>query len=254
MSDADLYNLEYLSLVARITQEVVNHTGLNDKTVAEFVIALHEQSKTRADFKKKLIEVGASFPDSFVDTVDRLILSMHPKHKKRKANPTAESNATAPIDEQDRKRRMFPGLSMKDQEWQPSITKDALMKEVDDMMSQFEGAASKTKKAPPKLSENGGEVGGVRPRRRSRSRSPGRRSPSPPRGRGHDRRDFRRGRPELDDRPVLYKIYPGRVSGLKEFGAFVQLEGIAGRVEGIHLAYFWYVHSLTHKYRYGSCL
>ena len=106
MSDADLYNLEYLSLVARITQEVVNHTGLNDKTVAEFVIALHEQSKTRADFKKKLIEVGASFPDSFVDTVDRLIINMHPKHKKRKADPTAENNTTAPIDEQDRKRRI----------------------------------------------------------------------------------------------------------------------------------------------------
>lgn len=36
----------------------------------------------------------------------------------------------------------------------------------------------------------------------------------------------------MDDRPVLYKIYDGRVNGLKEFGAFVQLEGVAGRVEG----------------------
>ena len=36
----------------------------------------------------------------------------------------------------------------------------------------------------------------------------------------------------MDERPVLYKIYNGRVNGLKEFGAFVQLEGVAGRVEG----------------------
>jgi ATP-dependent RNA helicase DHX8/PRP22 len=33
-------------------------------------------------------------------------------------------------------------------------------------------------------------------------------------------------------RPVLYKTYDGRVSGIKEFGAFVTLGGVAGRVEG----------------------
>ncbi|OBZ79639.1 Pre-mRNA-splicing factor ATP-dependent RNA helicase prp22 [Grifola frondosa] len=39
--------------------------------------------------------------------------------------------------------------------------------------------------------------------------------------------------PQLDERPVLFKIYNGRIAGLKEFGAFVQLEGIAGRAEGM---------------------
>ena len=37
---------------------------------------------------------------------------------------------------------------------------------------------------------------------------------------------------QLDERPVLYKIYDGKVSSLKDFGAFVQLEGVAGRFEG----------------------
>jgi ATP-dependent RNA helicase DHX8/PRP22 len=37
----------------------------------------------------------------------------------------------------------------------------------------------------------------------------------------------------MDDRPVPYKIYTGRVSGLKEFGAFVTLEGVSGRTEGM---------------------
>jgi ATP-dependent RNA helicase DHX8/PRP22 len=36
----------------------------------------------------------------------------------------------------------------------------------------------------------------------------------------------------LDERPVIFKIYSGRISSLKDFGAFVQLEGVAGRVEG----------------------
>ncbi len=233
MSDSDLYNLEYLSLVARITQEVVNHTGLNDKAVAEFVISLHDGSKTRDEFKQKLVEVGANFPDSFVEAVDRLILSMHPKHKKRQ--PTIQDENVAPkgdeLDESERKKRLFPGLALKNQE--PIIPKDVLMKEVDDMMSQFEGAGTKAKKNLSRPLEDSREVTRRR-RRSSRSRSPGRRSPSPPGGRGYDRRDNRRGRAELDDRPVLYKIYTGRVSSLKDFGAFVQLEGIAGRAEGTY--------------------
>lgn len=44
-----------------------------------------------------------------------------------------------------------------------------------------------------------------------------------------------RGRPgpdSMDDAPVLYKIYSGNVSNVRDFGAFVSLEGIRGRVEG----------------------
>ncbi|KAH9828688.1 P-loop containing nucleoside triphosphate hydrolase protein [Rhodofomes roseus] len=238
MSDADLYSLEFLSLVAKITQEIDNHTGLSDKTLAEFVIDLHDQSKTLPEFKQKLKDVGANFPDAFVGNVDRLILSMHPKHKKRAA-PSDKENAdveAGALDESDKKKRMFPGLALKDQEWEPTATKDAVMKEVDDLMSQFEGAAKRARERPAD-----GERSPKR-RRQSRSRSPPpprRRSPSPPRDSGYgNRRDTRHGRGgdrgrQLDERPVLYKVYHGRVSGLKEFGAFVQLEGIAGRVEGM---------------------
>ncbi|KAJ3033448.1 DEAH-box ATP-dependent RNA helicase prp22, partial [Rhizophlyctis rosea] len=100
-------------------------------------------------------------------------------------------------------------------------------------------------------------------RSRSRSRSPGR-SPKRRRSRspGYDRygRDDRRGgrdrsrsmdrdgyRSRDDDRrgrdrdrpsgpdpaPVLYKIYDGKVTGMKDFGCFVSLEGIRGRAEGL---------------------
>src|SRR5690606_7841641 len=75
--------------------------------------------------------------------------------------------------------------------------------------------------------------------RRSRSPSPYR-GRSPGRG-GYDRRDRddrydrRPGRAQLDERPVVFKIYEGKVAGIKDFGAFVQLEGVAGRVEGMYL-------------------
>ncbi|SRR6266404_826333 len=228
MAQDDLYNLEFLSLVAKITQEIDNYTGLNDKTLAEFVIDLHDKSKTLADFKAKLKEVGADFPESFVENIDRLVLTIHPKHKKKNtamANGKAKANGVDVLAEQDKQKRLFPGLALADQEWKPSISKDVLMKEVDDMMAQFESSA-KTRQKPDR------DASPPAKRRRTSISSPRRRSPSPPRGRGYDRGGSGRGRAHLDERPVLYKIYNGRVQGLKEFGAFIQLEGIAGRVEG----------------------
>ena len=230
MAQDDLYNLEFLSLVAKITQEIYNHTGLNEKTLAEFVIDLHDQSKTLADFKAKLKEAGADFPESFVENIDRLVLTLHPKHKKKRsaeANGNHKSSSDDASDEKDKQKRMFPGLSLADQEWQPTVSKDVLMKEVDDMMAQFESSA----KRPPSSSRQGASP--PRTRRWTSLSPPRRRSVSPPRGRGYDRGRNGRARGQLDERPVLFKIYEGRVQGLKEFGAFVQLEGIAGRVEGV---------------------
>ena len=234
----DLAQLEFLSLVAKITQEVLNHTGINDKTVAEFVIALHDDSKTLAEFKANLSNAGADFPDSFVETVDRLILTMHPKHKKRQPkgddlNGQKENGRVeGELDEQDKQRRLFPGLALADKPAVSSVEKDLVMKEVDDMMAQFESASKKSKarplddQPPPKR------------QRRDRSSSPHRRSLSP-RGRSNDRGYRRDGRSTtaVDERPVLYKIYTGRVSSVKEFGAFVTLDGVAGRTEGmIHVS------------------
>ena len=39
-TDKELYKLELLSLVARVSEELFNHTKLQDKTLAEYVIAV----------------------------------------------------------------------------------------------------------------------------------------------------------------------------------------------------------------------
>jgi len=39
-TDKELYKLELLSLVAQVSQELFNHTKLQDKNLAEFVIAV----------------------------------------------------------------------------------------------------------------------------------------------------------------------------------------------------------------------
>lgn len=245
----DIYKLEHLSLVNKLTQEIQNHTGLNDSSVAEFVIAIHEKSKTKEKFVNNLKKNGAEFPPTLVDSLDRLILTMHPKYKRKAAEKQMNGEAGNNASE---KSRMFPGLAIPDQQWQAARpdTKDeknATEKEVDDLLSQLEGVAAKKSRPPDAMDLEEPPV--KRQRRdddrdgRRRSMSPpyrnggygdrdrGRYDDAPPRGRRDDRGGY--GRRHLDERPVLYKIYDGRVSNIKDFGAFVTLEGVAGRVEGM---------------------
>ena len=71
--------------------------------------------------------------------------------------------------------------------------------------------------------------------RRDRSRS---RERERERGRERDRdrdrgREQQQRRPQLDPEPVIGKIYDGKIANIMDFGAFVQLEGVEGRREGL---------------------
>jgi ATP-dependent RNA helicase DHX8/PRP22 len=241
----DISKLELLSLTNTVTQELVNHIGVNDKTLAEFLISLHEESKTLDEFRSKLKAADADLPESFIVNLDRLVLSMHPNYKKKvvaTADGVKEDKASDGDNdaEKERQRRLFPGLSLKDKEWEPSLSLDkdgtsgkpmapGLEREVDDLMNEFDRVAKK---------RQGGFRDDASPKR------PRRDSPSPPSarrkspdydsaGRSYEEDRKSRGRPPPpDERPQLYKIYGGRVTGLKDFGAFVTLDGVQGRVEG----------------------
>ncbi|KAM6490757.1 P-loop containing nucleoside triphosphate hydrolase protein [Amanita muscaria] len=274
MADADLENLEYLLLVAKITQEINNHIALQNKEATEFIIHLHEQSKGDLTvFKDALSSLDADLPASLIESVDRLILSMHPKYKNKRAIKNALSTLDADLptsliesmdslslsmhpkyknkranksagnadkasgsdmdgvaNEKEMQRRIFPGLALKNKDVPPAVPDDVFLEELGDLVSG--------RKSRPRPSDE--EPSPKRQRRdHSRSRSPRRRSPSPQRGRsfGDRRNDMGRGRfggrPPLDEQPILFKIYNGKITGLKDFGAFVQLEGITGRVEGM---------------------
>lgn len=116
MEDLDeIQKLEYLSMVSKITSEIFNHTGLNDKIlgklffyqslkiiyiysfilssktqkyftiiiIAEFIINLHEQNQILPKFQKALKDADADFQESFITTLDRLIRKMNPKYKSK---------------------------------------------------------------------------------------------------------------------------------------------------------------------------
>ena len=277
----DLASLELLSLVAKITSELQNHLGINDKTLAEFVIAQHERCPSLADFKSQMEGMGAEFPQSLVESIDRLILTMHPKHKgksqgeRRNGDPDGEAGLDV-----DKKTRIFKGLAMpdKEQQWEDepeSTTDNDKADGYDDTFAMLESLAGRPKESQTsngrKRSRSPDDYGRERRKkelRRSRSRSYSRdrnrhrrrrnnssdeefRKPTNgygDRDRNHrdgDKSSKRRHRdedddffrkppiPEIDDAPKLYKVYDGIVTGVKDFGAFVNLQGVKGKVDGL---------------------
>lgn len=270
----DLANLEFLSLVSKVTSEIQNFMGVSDKTLAEFVIDQHAKSKGLADFKAQLEEMGAEFPSSLVESIDRLILTLHPKYKNKSANGKKVEEDGG--DETDRKTRVFKGLAIPDKEVEYEVEEEdngaPQMDALDDTFAMLEGLAGKSAAKPKERSrkrsmspfddeerESSRSKRYRRSRSRSRSRSPRRRREernedyvfedefgrtrtvkrhdtkrSRRKYRDEDLDEFRRPpTPELDEEPVLYKVYNGKVTGVKEFGAFVRLDGVKGRVDGL---------------------
>ena len=278
----DLEALELLSLVSKVASELQNHLGINDKTLAEFVIAQHSKCPSLAQFKTQMEGMGADFPQSLVESIDRLILTMHPKHKgKSKGGEgmngfAGEENS---LGEVDKKTRIFKGLAMADKElpWAEEEAEDTNGDTknggYDDTFAMLESLTGKPKDPAPingrKRSRSPDDDGRGRRKdlRRSRSRSYSRerrhrhrktRSDSyddePTKyGNGHGRErshrdghrsskrrhrddddDFKRPPvPEIDDAPKMFKIYDGTVTGVKDFGAFVNLQGVKGKVDGL---------------------
>lgn len=224
---------------------------------------LHEQSKNLNVFQSRLGEIGADFPDSLIKNLDRSIITMHPRYKRKAAKAKAAAaksmgHGAIILDEQrDLQSRKYPGLSVPDQEWRPAekYVADRAKVEpadrlpasisVDDTMAELAAVASRRNR-PAAEDYLDGEPSAKRPRNGDGGGN------GYANNGGHERNGYVHGsrdgygnssqdngygnrgrpRPVLDDRPVLYKIYNGAVQNLRDFGAFVSLESVQGRAEG----------------------
>lgn len=239
---------------------------------------MHLENPKFEEFSTALRKNGAVWPEPFVQTLDRLIISSHPKYTKKaaKLKEKAMNGATATKDkdgamlppavttaETERRARMFPGIAKPDQEWQPieaflgapapGSKEEAEEKarsmhaksviNIDDEMAKL-AALAPTNRRPAaadflddgpaaKRQRHDGRDNGYAGRDNGYA-GRGAGGPSNGGGYGYHAQESRgrTGRPGLDDRPVLYKIYPATITGIREFGAFASLEGIQGRVEG----------------------
>ncbi|EPE36784.1 P-loop containing nucleoside triphosphate hydrolase [Glarea lozoyensis ATCC 20868] len=257
----DLESLELLSLVSKVTSEIENHLGINEKTLAEYVIAQRTQCKSFEDFQKAM---GSDFPASLIESVDRLVTTMHPKL--RGANGQQSRHGAAIAEE---KTKVFRGLALPDRDvpWQDDEDFDGNGSKtnepdaIDDTLALLEGLEPKARTEKPQAPSrkrsrspgddyDRGRMGKDRYRSRSRSlEEPRRRKKRDKEAadefgrsrRGHKSRrkrdeddDFRRPpTPEIDDEPILNKVYDGHVTGVKDFGAFVNIHGVKGKVDGL---------------------
>ncbi|KAG6037756.1 hypothetical protein E4U41_004785 [Claviceps citrina] len=264
----DLLNLELLSLVSKVTSELQNHVGVSDKTLAEFLIAQRVESSDTDAFREKLKNIGADFPPSLVASLDRLVLAMHPKFKGNGKGDHTNGNEhrSRTLEE---KEKTFRGLALADKEVEyhdGDAIDDTLA-----LLEGLEGKAKKQKalRRRSRSPDCDDKESRRRRRGRSQSRSPSRsrqrrkdryrsRSRSQDRGdedwrdgfkgsrkdrRGRRRPDdagyddddaFRRApEAEVDDAPQLHKVYQGHVTGIKDFGAFVNLHHVRGKVDGL---------------------
>jgi len=140
----DLATFELLSLVSKITSELQNHLGITDRTLAEFVIAQHEKCSSIAEFRQSLDAIGAEFPQSLIESIDRLILTMHPKHKNKENGHKEQNGESKNLDEKNNKARLFNGLAMQDKEqtWDDDDLTTETSKPEDDTFAQLEGLAA----------------------------------------------------------------------------------------------------------------
>lgn len=267
----DLENLELLSLVSKVSSELQNHLGISDKILAEFFIAKHAECKSLDEYKKSLESDYEGLPNSLIESIDRLIVTLRPEYKRKMKKNGAQSQLV----EGDRteKSRVFKGLAIPDQDpsWHNDGPEDVEFKfsdgcvdEMDDTFAKLESVAGKRSKR----GENGASrKRSIRPyyddrnprdskRRRSRSRGRDRQrgkyafeeesdSGRDFRSNGERRNGRRRRRsdsddslqrppePEIDDAPMLYKLYKGTVTGVKDFGVFVRLHHVKGRTDGL---------------------
>eukprot|EP00048_Salpingoeca_helianthica_P021580 m.13180 g.13180 ORF g.13180 m.13180 type:complete len:1189 (+) comp6142_c0_seq1:134-3700(+) len=192
-----LDQLQHLGVVAKVCVELDNNCGINDKTVAEFIVDLAGKAKTQDEFVKSLKANGAEFPAAFVGNLFRLIKRL------TSSEPLPPEPAQSSKGGKDAKQSQFPALSIGNA---PASTTDdkakarATMSELD---AVFAGAkAGRLPPAPAKIEEP------PRPPAR-RQDSPRRRSPSPAARRRRSPSPERRRR---DSRSQLHDSPPRRGS------------------------------------------
>ncbi|CAG9535662.1 unnamed protein product [Cercopithifilaria johnstoni] len=246
--------LERLSLVSRVCVELDNHFGLADKDVAEFIIYLATENPTFDKFKKSIMKEGLAdqFDDSLLANLLRIIQHMQLK-KKEVANTKTLS------DDKELLRETLPALAM------PNVDASKLMMELEGLQPKWKEAKAKSTDKSDKRGRNSRRSRSVdsekrkhrhssnnrkgrhwhdrrheqnsnerdRKRKRNRDRGEKQDEPSSRRHRRSRSHSSENGRRRISLAPVVGDIYSGRVTSIQSFGAFVQLEGLRQRFEGL---------------------
>eukprot|EP00933_Yihiella_yeosuensis_P000422 TRINITY_DN10064_c3_g1_i1.p1 TRINITY_DN10064_c3_g1~~TRINITY_DN10064_c3_g1_i1.p1 ORF type:complete len:1136 (+),score=282.77 TRINITY_DN10064_c3_g1_i1:138-3545(+) len=204
--------LRKLSLISKVTIEIQNHWGIEDKTLAEFVIDVGEESSSVPEFEEKLKENGAAATGPFVERLFELIQKMGSKPAAG-GGKAPSLGASGPVSA---KAAKFPGLAIPDNASRKELKTDA-------PSNELSAAAMKLldmEKSEEDLARD------VKQGKRDRSRSRGKK--------GDKKEDQKK---QIGGPVTLYGIFKGQVSRVMEYGAFISMETSEGRKEGLcHLS------------------
>ena len=110
---AEIQQLEHLSLVSKLCTELDNHLGINDKDLAEFIIALAEKNTTFGAFKRVLEQNGAEFPDSLTASLLRIIQLMKPPAAAAEDGKQGDKLVDPARTRQEERKALVPALAIK---------------------------------------------------------------------------------------------------------------------------------------------
>jgi ATP-dependent RNA helicase DHX8/PRP22 len=219
--------LRRLSLVSKVTIEIQNHWGIEDKTLAEFVIDIGEAATSVDDFESKLEENGAAAARPFCERLYDLVQKMGAAKKPGAASTggaggkaTSSAGSSQPSAPKSAKAQAFPGLAIPDR---PDLYET--VKPVSELSSSAKKLLDK-EKTPEELAKEAKE----------RAKGGGKRSPSPKRRRSRSRSPKGKAKKRDLDKPQpteLYGIYKAKVQRVMEYGAFIQMETAEGPKEGL---------------------
>ena len=211
MGDASLAGLARLNVVSRVMRECETHLGFSDKALAEFLVALtdvhRDAPSLRAALKAAEIEAPELFIASLVRTVDALRGSVPSSVVGRSSGNSGTGGARVAA---------FPGLSIPD--------KRPAFKDLDEWAAAAEKAPSAAATADGVATDANAAVAGRKRMREATESAPPSRGAPP----SSDRVNTAHAAQSSDVGPVLYGIYDGRVASLKDFGAFIELDGVRG--------------------------
>lgn len=196
-----LTQLQQLELVSKITNELENHLGVSDKTLAEFVIDLARSNGSSAHaFASALKSNGAELPLDFCTrllSIIRKIDASFPTSNMAHTHGQNGSRSDAASSDASATRVAFPALALPDD-----------TERVQRMQSELVGGDEERLKFNPADDPRKASVGESAWDRAARTET--------------FAEDVQEG-----------VIYRGKVTGVMDFGCFVQLQGIKKQREGL---------------------
>jgi len=225
--------LRRLSIISKVTIEIQNHWGIEDKTLAEFVIELGESSSSVDQFESELKENGAEASRAFAERLYELIKKMggKPGAGAGKVSTKGAAPAVSGVKrELNEKEKKFSGLCIPDNSARDELRIDA----------REAGELSKTAKRLLEGEKDDKEIREEEKEASKRARESGapKRRPERSRSRSEGKKKGKRN-PDLDKAAPMevFRIYKAKVSRVMEYGVFISLDTAEGPKEGLcHLS------------------